>query len=38
MLHALRLALPGVGVFTAPVPSDFDAGATAFGLAGVTAT
>jgi hypothetical protein len=38
MLHALRLGLPGVGVFTAPLPSDFEAVARELGLFTVTAT
>lgn len=38
MLHALRLGLPGVGVFTAPVPADFEAVAGELGLRTVTAT
>jgi len=38
MLHALRLGLPGVGVFTAPVPPDFEMLARELGLATVTAT
>ncbi|MGK2859585.1 MAG: RluA family pseudouridine synthase [Thermoanaerobaculia bacterium] len=38
MLHALRLNLPGIGVFSAPSPPDFEAVASDFGLATVTAT
>lgn len=38
MLHALRLGLPGIGIFTAPVPADFEATCLAFGLITVTAT
>ncbi|MBI2215531.1 MAG: hypothetical protein HYU52_17925 [Acidobacteria bacterium] len=37
MLHALRLGLPGIGVFTAALPSDFEAVAMELGLATVTA-
>jgi 23S rRNA pseudouridine1911/1915/1917 synthase len=38
MLHALRLELPGIGVFTAPIPPDFEAVARDLGLTNVTAT
>ncbi|MCM2314849.1 MAG: RluA family pseudouridine synthase [Thermoanaerobaculia bacterium] len=38
MLHALRLGLPGLGVFSAPSPADFEAVANELGLATVTAT
>lgn len=38
MLHALRLGLPGIGNFSAPVPPDFDAVARELGLATVTAS
>lgn len=38
MLHALRLGLPGIGVFSAPTPADFDACVRELGLATVTAT
>ncbi len=37
MLHALRLDLPGIGVFSAPLPFDFQAVANDLGLALVTA-
>lgn len=38
MLHALRLSLPGLGVFSAPLPADFEAVTSELGLATVTAT
>ncbi len=38
MLHALRLGLPGIGVFTAPIPADFEAVTRELGLGAVTAT
>lgn len=38
MLHALRLNLPGIGVFSAPSPPDFEAVASELALATVTAS
>ncbi|MFA6957690.1 MAG: RluA family pseudouridine synthase [Thermoanaerobaculia bacterium] len=38
MLHAQRLGLPGIGVFSAPIPADFEAVAREMGLVTVTAT
>lgn len=38
MLHALRLALPDIGVFSAPLPPDFEKVASDLGLTTVTAT
>lgn len=38
MLHALRLVLPGLGVFSAPSPADFEDVARELGLVTVTAT